>query len=55
MNEKEMIALIKALTRVIEKQNEYASELTRRFYNTERTISVLLFQLARLKGMKDAD
>lgn len=53
MNEKEMIAHIKILTKIIEKQNEYSEQLQRKNYNTERQISVLHYKLAKIEGMKD--
>lgn len=52
MNEKEMVAHIKMLTKIIEKQNEYAERLTRSFYNMDRQISVLHFKIGKLEGMK---
>lgn len=53
MNEKEMVAHIKMLTKIIEKQNEYSDRLQRNFYNTERAISILQRKVAILEGMKD--
>lgn len=50
MNDKEMTAHIKALTKVIEMQSKYAEELMRRFYNMERTISILNIKVMKLKG-----
>jgi len=50
MNEKEMSAHIKALTKIIENQVKYAQESMQRFYNMERTISVLNMQMERIKG-----
>lgn len=46
-----MSAHIKALTKVIEKQAEYAEQLMRRFYTMERSITILQFKLAKLEGM----
>lgn len=54
MNEKEMVAHIKMLAKIIEKQNEYAERLSRNFYNMDRQISSLQFKIAKLEGMKDA-
>ena len=51
MNEKEMVAHIKALTRVIEKQTEYSEQMTRKFYNIDRHLSVLSFRVGELQGM----
>ena len=53
MNEKDMALHIKALTKVIEKQTDYAEQLIRRFYNMEREISILHRRLARIEGIKD--
>ena len=51
MTEKQMADHIKALTKVIEKQAEYAEQFTKRFYNSERTISILGIRIARLEGI----
>lgn len=53
MNEKEMAKHIKALTKVIDRQAEYAEQMMRRFFNTDRSITILQRQLERLQGMKD--
>ena len=48
-----MVALIKSLTKIIEKQNEYNERLARYNHATERHISVLHFKIAKLEGMKN--
>jgi len=48
-----MIAHIKALTRIIEKQNSYSEQLTRNFNTLNRQISVLQFRIANLQGLKN--
>ncbi|MFB1501489.1 hypothetical protein [Thiocapsa sp. N5-Cardenillas] len=53
MNEKDMVLHIKALTKVIEKQNDYTEQLIRRFYNMERELSILQRRMARCEGLKD--
>ena len=53
MNDREMATHIKALTKVIDKQAEYAEQLTRRFYNMEREISILQRRLANIEGFKN--
>jgi predicted RNase H-like nuclease (RuvC/YqgF family) len=53
MNEKEMTLHIKALTKVIEKQTEYAEQLMRRCYNMEKELSILQRRLARCEGIID--
>lgn len=50
-----MIAHIKHLTRIIDKQTEYNERLQRSMYNTERQISVLHFKIGKLEGMKDKE
>lgn len=53
MNEKEMVAHIKALTKLIGRQTDYAEQLIRRFYNMERELSILQRRMARCEGLKD--
>jgi hypothetical protein len=53
MTEKEMVAHIKYLTKIIEKQAQYAEVLQRNFYNINRQISVLSFNVGKIQGMKD--
>ena len=55
MNEKEMMAHIKMLSKIIQTQNEYTERLLRNFYGIERQLSVLHFKLAKLEGMKEKD
>lgn len=52
MNEKEMVAHIKALTKVIEKQNSAIEQMNRRFASIDRQVSLLSFQVGRLQGLK---
>lgn len=53
MNEKEMTQHIKALTKVIEKQAEYAEQLNRNFTSLNRQISYILTRLGKLEGHND--
>ena len=55
MNEKEMISLIKQLTKVIEKQAEYASQLTTQMTSTLRFIGNLQARVSRLEGMQNVE
>lgn len=50
MNDKEMTAHIKALTKIIELQSKYLEQLMRKFTTIERTISFLSIRVERLKG-----
>ena len=52
MNGKEMAAHIKALTKVIERQAEYAEQMNRNHPITSRQITVILSRLARLEEYK---
>lgn len=52
MTEKDMVSHIKALTKVIERQAEYAEQMNRKFASFERSVSILAFRLAKLEGMK---
>jgi hypothetical protein len=52
MNEKEMTAHIKALTKVIERQAEYAEQMNRNYTSTSRQLAAIVSRLARLEGYK---
>ena len=53
MNEKEMVAHIKALTKVIERQAEYAEQLNSFYSNLNSRVMNLLQRINRLEGYKD--
>lgn len=53
MNEKEMVDHIKALTKVIVKQNDRDEQLIRRFYNMDWQITIIQNQLQKLQGIKE--
>jgi hypothetical protein len=52
MNEKEMVAHIKALTRVIERQAEYAEQVNRSALSISRQIANIMSRLTKLEGYK---
>lgn len=52
MNEKEMVAHIKSLTKVIERQAEYAEQMNRNFTSISRQISAIVGRVSRLEGYK---
>lgn len=52
MNEKEMVAHIKALTKVIERQAEYAEQMNRNSTSISRQIAAIVSRIARLEGYK---
>ena len=52
MNDKEMTAHIKALTKVIERQAEYAEQLTRNFTAIYRQLSHLTARISRAENLK---
>jgi hypothetical protein len=52
MTEKEMVSHIKALSRIIEKQNSHVEQISRNFYSVNRELSILQVRLARLEGIK---
>ena len=53
MNEKEMAAHIKALTKVIERQAEYAEQWNRNFITILRQTANIVSRLSRLEGLQD--
>ena len=53
MNEKEMVSHIKALTKVIERQAEYAEQLHRNFTSLNRQVMNMFQRICRLEGYKD--
>lgn len=47
-----MVAHIKALTKVIERQAEYAEQMNRNFTSISRQIAAIVSRIARLEGYK---
>ena len=53
MNDKEMVKHIKELTRVIERQAEYAQQMNATLASINRIIASILLRLGRLEGFKN--
>ena len=52
MNESDMVKHIKALTKVIEKQAEYAEQINRNFTSLHRILANIVSRLSRLEELK---